>query len=131
MGGRLDRARELVEESDRVHERTGDLWGRAQTIGTLGAIARDAREQERASLLIEQSAVTALGAGVPWWQGGMLAELAALALNLGRLDDADRRARAALTIADELRVRAGRVFGIGLLATIALERGQLEHAGRL
>lgn len=73
----------------------------------------------------------ALQAGVPWWRGGMLAELAALALHAGRLGEADTHARAALTLADELRDRAGRIFGIGLLATIAAERGEREHAGRL
>jgi hypothetical protein len=30
-----------------------------------------------------------------------------------------------------LRDRSGRVFGVGLLACVAAERGQLERAGRL
>ena len=129
--GRLDRARELVDESDEIHKRTGDLWGRAQTIGTLGAIARDAGDEERAFELIEQSAAMALEVGVRWWQGGMLAELAALSLSVGRIDEAEARVRDALAIAVELRDRPGRVFGVGLLARVAAERGQRERAGRL
>ncbi len=35
-------ARELVEASHVIHERHDDAWGLAQTIGTLGAIERDA-----------------------------------------------------------------------------------------
>ena len=68
---------------------------------------------------------------MPWWQGGMLAEFAALSLNAGRIDEAERRARESLAIAEQLRDRAGRVFGVGLLATIAGERGQAKRAGRL
>jgi predicted ATPase/class 3 adenylate cyclase len=129
--GRLDRARELVGESDEIHERTGDAWGRAQTIGTLGAITRDEGDEQGAYELFERSAALARDVGVPWWQGGMLAELAALSLNAGRVDDAELHARESLTIADELRDRAGRVFGVGLLACMAAERGQHERAGRL
>ncbi len=129
--GRLDLARELVQESDEIHGRTGDVWGRAQTIGTLGAITRDEGDEQRAIPLVEQSAALALEAGVPWWQGGMLAEFAALSLNAGRIDEAERRARESLAIAEQLRDRAGRVFGVGLLATIAGERGQAKRAGRL
>ena len=49
----------------------------------------------------------------------MLAEFARPSLNAGRIDEAERRAREALAMAAELRDRAGRVFGVGLLATIA------------
>ena len=129
--GRLDLARELVDESDKIHARTGDVWGRAQTIGTLGAIKRDDGDEQGALPLLEQSAALALEAGVPWWQGGMLAERAALSLSAGELDEAERRARESLAIADELRDRAGRVFGVGLLAAVAAERGQAKRAGRL
>jgi predicted ATPase/class 3 adenylate cyclase len=129
--GRLGRARELVEESDDIHARTGDIWGRAQTIGTLGAITRDEGDEQRAIELVEQSAALAKEAGVPWWRGGMLAELAALSLNAGRVDEAELHAQESLAIADQLRDRAGRVFGVGLLACVAAERGRTEHAGRL
>jgi predicted ATPase/class 3 adenylate cyclase len=128
---KLKRARELVAESHEIHERTGDVWGQAQTVGTLGAIARDTGDEERAFGLMERSAKMALEAGVQWWQGGMLAELSALSLNAGRVDAADIHARAALAIAQQLRDRAGCVFGVGLLACVAGQRGQLERAGRL
>ncbi|MGQ0549297.1 MAG: ATP-binding protein [Armatimonadota bacterium] len=133
--GDLDRARALVEESHAIHERSDDRWerifGLAQTIGTLGAIARDAGEGQRALELIEQSAAMGRKVGVPWWEGGMLAELACLSLNAGRIDEAKTRARESLALAEQLRDRAGRVFGVGLLASIAAARGQFERAGRL
>jgi predicted ATPase len=129
--GMLDRARELVDESDEIHERTGDLWGRAQTIGTLGAIARDSGDEQRAFELIEQSSALARGVGVHWWEGGMLAELACLSLKGGRLDEAEKHARASLGLAEELRDRSGRVFGVGVLAGVAADRGQHDRAGCL
>jgi predicted ATPase/class 3 adenylate cyclase len=133
--GDLDRARVLVDESQAIYERSDDrlerIFGLAQTIGTLGAIARDAGEERRASELIEQSAAMGREVGVPWWESGMLAELASLSLGAGRIDEAETRARESLALAEQLRDRPGRVFGVGLLAWVAAERGQSERAGRL
>jgi hypothetical protein len=133
--GDLERARALVEESQTIHERNDDRWERifgvAQTIGTLGAIARDAGEQQRAGELIEQSAAMGREAGVPWWESGMLAELACLSFQAGRVDEAETRARRSLVLAEQIRDRPGRVFGVGLLATVAAQRGQRERAGLL
>jgi hypothetical protein len=61
----------------------------------------------------------------------MLAELAQLALNAGSLDEGETRARESLALADQIRDRGGRVFGVGLFARLAAERGQFERAGRL
>jgi hypothetical protein len=61
----------------------------------------------------------------------MLAELACLSLEAQRLEEAETQAREALARADELHYRAGRVFGVGVLAAIAAARKQLERAGRL
>lgn len=129
--GAPERARELVELSDEIHVRKGDRWGRTQTVGTLGAIARDCGDVERAFELIDQSAAMAREVSVPWWESGMLSELASLSLNVGDLDMAETRARDALALAEQLRDRAGRVFGVGLLAAVAAQRGQLERAGCL
>ena len=127
--GDLKQARELVEASDEIHRRTGDVWGRAQTVGTLGAIARDEGDERSALELVHQSVLLAREAGVPWWEGGALAELACLALQDGRLDEGEAHARESLAILDRLRDRPGRIFGIGLLARVAAERGLREPAG--
>ena len=71
-----ERARELVEASHAIHERNDDRWGLTQTIGTLGALARDAGDDARAFDLIAKSASLAREVAVPWWESGMLAELA-------------------------------------------------------
>ncbi len=133
--GELTRARELVEESEALHARKEEPMSRtfrlAEMAGTLGAIARDADDLERAHALIAESAAGARETGVHWWEGGMLAELAALALKAGRIDEGEAHARKSLAIADRLRDRPGCVFGVGLLARTAAERGEAERAGRL
>lgn len=129
--GELERARELVEASHRIHERRDDRWGQCQTVGTLGAIARDAADDTTASALIGQSRAIAREIGVPWWESGMLAELACLSLNAGRIEDAEMHARESLSLAEQLHDRPGRVFGVGLLATLAAERGEHARAGHL
>src|SRR6185295_12289293 len=81
--------------------------------------------------LVRESAEPAREAGVPWWESGALGELACLSLNAGRVDECETHARQSLEIADQLRDRAGRVFGVGLLAVTAAERGMEERAGLL
>lgn len=126
--GEPGRARELVERSDEIHERSGERWGLVQTRGTLGAIACDAGDEQRAYELMEQSAVLAARLA---FGGGRAAELAMLEINAGRVDEAERYARESLSLPEEVLDRAARVFGVGLLASIAAERGQLERVGQL
>src|SRR5436190_8728031 len=126
--GDLPLARELVEASDHIHERTDNPWGQAQTIGTLGAIERDSGNPQRAAELIESSARIARDAGVRWWESGMLAELATLSLQAGRIEDAETHARESLALAEQIGDRAGRIFGVGLLAGTAAARGERERA---
>ena len=131
LRGDLERARELVETSDEIHRRTGNVWGRAQTTGTLGAIARDEGNESNARSLVRESVALAREAQVPWWESGALAELACLDLNAGRLDEGEAHVRESLAIAVRLHDRPGRIFGVGILARVAAERGQSERAGRL
>jgi hypothetical protein len=81
--------------------------------------------------LIAEGAALAHEFRVVWWEGGLLAELASLSLNAGRVDEAEEHAGKSLALADELGDRPGRVFGVGLLACVAAERGEREHAGLL
>ncbi len=129
--GELARARELTESSDELYVQSGEAWGRLLTAGVLGAIARDEGDAERAFELMTEGAALAHEFRVLWWECGVLAELASLSLNAGRVDEAEEYARKSLALADELRDRASRVFGVGLLACVAAEHGECEHAGLL
>jgi predicted ATPase/class 3 adenylate cyclase len=129
--GELDLANELAEEALELHVKVGNRFGEAEAVGALGAVARDRGDAERAFELMERSASLAGEIGIVWWVMGMRCELAQLALAGGRLDEGEQRAREALRMAAQLRDRGGRVFGVGLLAVVAAERGEPERAGRL
>jgi predicted ATPase/class 3 adenylate cyclase len=127
----LEDARRLVEASHELHERNRDVWGLAQTIGTLGALERDRGNADRAYELISRSAELSKDVGVLWWHAGMLMELAALSLEAGRTDEAESSACESLALAQRMRDFGGRVFGVGVLACVAAERGDAARAGRL
>jgi len=55
--------------------------------------------------------------------------MAQLALDGGRIDEGENHAREALAVANGIRDRAGRVFGVDLFD--AVERRQFKRAGRL
>jgi predicted ATPase/class 3 adenylate cyclase len=129
--GELELATGFAEQALDLHVKVGNRFGEAEAVGALGAIARDLGDTERAFELTERSATLAEEADIPWWVMGMRLELAQLALGSGHIDDGERRAREALATAAHLRDRGGRVFGVGLLARVASERGDHERAGRL
>lgn len=129
--GELDRADQLARRSLELHRKLHNGFGEGEAIAALGAVARDRGDRARAFELLESSATIARELGVVWWEQGMLAELAALDIAEGRIEDGARRAREALAIADRIRDRGGRVFGVGLLSRIAAEQGEYLRAGRL
>lgn len=133
--GERHEARELLEASWAQHEHNENelerAWDRSQIVGTLGAIARDEGDVGRASALVGESLELVRKVGVAWWEMGMLAELAALALVTNKTEEASSLARASLVLAREMRDRPGRVFGVGLLAVVAAARGDSVRAGRL
>jgi predicted ATPase/DNA-binding SARP family transcriptional activator len=133
--GDFERARALIEESHRLHDRDEvpieRTFGLMQTTGALGAFARDTGDAQRAAELIDESAHMASEAGIPWWEAGMFAELGCLELQAGRLDNAEKLARESLATADEIGDRPGRIFGVGLLAAVAAACGERELAARL
>ena len=129
--GELELATELAEQSLELHVKVGNRFGEAEAVGALGAIARDRGDDERAFELMERSASITQEIGIVWWVMGMRLELAQLDLAAGRTEEGEQRARQALRMAEEMRDRGGRVFGVGLLAVVAAERDEHERAGRL
>src|SRR4029453_4040165 len=123
-------AGELVEASHEIRNRHGDVWGQAQTTGTMGAIARDLGNPEKATELLGRSAALPHEASrFGWWEGGMLAELAMLSLHANRIDDAEALAIDSLVLAEASHDRPGRVFDVGILAPSRGARGGPRPAG--
>lgn len=124
IAGRFASAEEVWTQSLALFEQLEDEHGRAVLLHRLGISAMWRGDPERARELARE-------AGSPWWESGALAELACLSLNAGLVEEGETRALESLAIAQQLRDRAGRVSGVGLLARVAAERSQPERAGRL
>jgi predicted ATPase/class 3 adenylate cyclase len=129
--GDLQRARVLTEEGYATARRLGDLRSEALALRTLGSIADEEGNTDQAIELLVRAAELAGEAGFAWWRGGAFLDLGEIALKAGRLDDALRWLREGLAVLLPLRDRQLLVYGLALLAAVAADQGQLEHAGLL
>ena len=126
--GDLGRAKALAEESRALHSSTRD---EAEALYVLGNVAFTEGRGEEALELLSRSADLSGQVGLRWFQEGALLNYAEYALELGRLDEALAPAREVVETAHSMHDRRHVVFGLALLAWLAVERGELEHAGRL
>ena len=129
--GDWPRVRELAEESLALHRRVGNPKGEAQALGSLAAAARAEGDPERALELLRESCELADSVGFSWWHSGMLATMAQIQLELGRLDEARAAARQALTLSRAMHDRRGQVYELRLLAEIGASAGDARLAGVL
>jgi predicted ATPase/class 3 adenylate cyclase len=128
--GELERARELVEESQELaRDRfpyidipNNTLLARAQiSAGDVGG----------GTALLRRSAEMAGELGWHWWRAGVLLRLAMIALDRGAVDDAERDALESLRLHRPEQNRPG-VFGcLTSLARVALARDHKHRAGLL
>ena len=129
--GDLVRARSLLEEALARSRDVGSRMTEGQVIGILGYVAWREGDRERALEQIEQSASIVRENDFTWWEQAMLDELAAYTLELGRIEESERWALEALTLAQGIGTRQGLVYGLGRLAAVAAFRGNMWRAGRL
>jgi predicted ATPase len=126
--GDRSRARALCDESLSLHR---SMSGEAQVLSLLGDIAFAEGKGGEALRLLRESARLAGEAGFRWWRNHALATLAEYALRIGKPDDARGAAREALADSQSIGDRQGMIYGIALLAWVAVEKGREEEAGRL
>jgi predicted ATPase len=129
--GELSRGRQLAEESLAGNRETGFRRGEAYVLWTLANVARAEGDLEGALELFHESRRVAAQTGFRWWVAGMHANIAALSLELGRVDDARRHTREALVLSRAIGDRKALVYEIGLLAEVSAKAGQSRHAGTL
>ena len=125
----LDVARRLWEESLERFRRIGNRVGELQPLGALGLIELDQGNEERGRAMIMASIEMAREAGWVWWEASYLGELAQLALEAKRYDEAEECAREFLALATRIDSRQDVLFGLAMLARAAAGRG--DHARAL
>jgi predicted ATPase/class 3 adenylate cyclase len=124
--------RELAEASLDGHRRAGHFpKGEAQALTSLAWVAQQEGDLEGALELLHEARAKAAEAGFRWWEAGTLANIGALSLQLGKLDDARTSTREALSISTAMRDRRGVVYELRLLVDNAAAGGDTRLAATL
>ncbi len=129
--GNIEHGRQLWEESLETWQRLGDRVGEMQALGNIGGFEFEHGNPERGRALAERSLELAREAGWTWWEAEQLGNLAEHHLNAGSTDAGERYARACLVLARGMEDRLMTVYGLGMLAWAAADRGEPERAGVL
>ena len=130
--GNIERGRQLSEASLDGHRRAGPFpKGEAQALTSLAWTAHLEGNAEHALELLAEARAQAALVGFRWWEAGTLANSGAIALGLGKLDDAASSVREALSLSHPMHDRRGVVYELRLLAEIEAARGEARLAGLL
>jgi predicted ATPase/DNA-binding SARP family transcriptional activator len=114
-----------------VFRRHGATFQELQIIGDLGFIEIREGNLEEGRRMFDESMRLAEEADWDWWLAQSLAKLGQLELEAGRLDEAERRARAALPICRRMRNRMFGRLALAVLARTAAARGDGERAAAI
>jgi predicted ATPase len=129
--GDFERARMLAEESVQTHRRIGFRKGEVVSSITFADIARADGDRERELAHLEESRLIAEEVDFRWWLAGMLARIAVVCMDLGRVDHARQSALRALELSQAMFDRKAVVYELGLLAEVDAAAGDTERAGKL
>jgi predicted ATPase len=121
----------FAEPSLAGHRRVGFPKGEAQALTSLAEVSAAEGDLERALALLHESHDLCVPTGFRWWQAGTLARMGVLLLRLGRLGEAELRAREALSISHSMHDRHAIAYELRLLAAIAASSGDARRAGVL
>lgn len=127
--GELERAIGYYETALAVHRRTGDRYSEAQALNNLGIAHRDLGDWENAESYFAQAASASEECSQPRLFASAVAGRADLRIRHGRLDEAERMARAALLRFDVQSDTSGLAEVYKILGIVARKRQELA-AGR-
>jgi ATP/maltotriose-dependent transcriptional regulator MalT len=125
------RARRLLEDSLAICRRLPNPKLEADVVRTLGWVEQGSGNRERALELLELGARLCGEIGYVWIQASALLSAADLLRELGWPEVAEERARDGLALSWQVVDRRLTVYAIAFLARLAVERGDVERAGRL
>jgi tetratricopeptide (TPR) repeat protein len=129
--GNRELPRELWARSLETFRREHDLIGELQMVGDLGMLDVWFGDYDRGRELVEQSIAMARDAGWHWWVTQKLLRLAEAAVERGRIDEAEERARCALPLAVRMAHRQFVLQALAILARTMSARGDDERSAAL
>jgi predicted ATPase/DNA-binding SARP family transcriptional activator len=124
----VDETRRLWTASLATFREHGDRIGELQALGDLGFVELRFGDEARGREMVEASLETAREAGWVWWETQNVLKLAALAVEAGRIDEAERRARECLPVCLRMGHRQFALFALAVLARTAAARGEDDRA---
>ena len=129
--GTLDEARPLVERLLLLARSLVMPRLEAEALGAHAILARREGRLDDAFRLEGESGERAEACGFVWWHANTLTNRMELALDLGRLDDAEANGRDALRIAVTIDDRLVTLWTLVCFALLALRRAAPGRAGRI
>jgi predicted ATPase/class 3 adenylate cyclase len=129
--GDWTRARELLEENLPRARAGGWRMLESEALSALGGVEDHDGNLERAVELTRQCLELTRDLGFEWFEAIALMNLGEFELKLGRQDEAEQHASAALNLARRTDDRQNMVFALAALALAARARGDDERAGRI
>jgi predicted ATPase len=129
--GDMQRCGAMLEENLVRARALGSRYLESEALSVLGIVAQHSGDAEKALALMSESLAITRALGFRWCEALDSANLAQMALDVGRLDDAEAHGREALVLAGEMNDRAVKIDSLGALALVAHARGDEERAGRL
>jgi tetratricopeptide (TPR) repeat protein len=131
MAKDLARARRFVEHCLAICSGRPNSKDHASAIGKLAWIERYEGNTALALELFERSAAMCGQVGFTWMQVNTTLDVADVAAELGRNDYATEQAGQAVRLAGQIHDRQFTIYGLALLARLAVAVGDVERAGRL
>ena len=129
--GDADEAHGLAAKVRSLNESVGNPVVEPQLLSTLGDLALNERDFERARELYLRSIELARTVGFTLWECWTTLALLEVDLERGAFDDAERSGRGALELSRRLRDRERSLFALTGLARAGLGTGDVERAGIL
>jgi len=131
MRGEAEQAWPLLEDGLREARERGNAIGECQALGFLAQKAHQEGEPEKAIALALESAAIASTLDWRWWEAGEFVNVAEIARELGRLNEAEQHSIRGLELADELGDRRLKMIAGTQLAIVAAKGCDVLRAGRL
>jgi predicted ATPase len=125
------RTRELVEENLQRARAGGWRMLETEALSLLGSVEDHEGNVEKARDLTRQCLELTRDLGFEWFEAIALMNLSEFELKLGRQDEAEQHASAALGLARQMDDRQHMVFALAALSLVARERGDDKRAGWL
>jgi predicted ATPase/DNA-binding SARP family transcriptional activator len=124
----LQEKQRVTQESLALCQEIDDRWGSARALESLGWVARNRGDYERAYELVEESLTIRRALGDQWGVASSLQVLGNVAGRLSRYEEAELLLRESTTAFEEIGDKGSLATGLGRLATALFGQGRFDES---